>query len=142
MPHLMSSPKFIQVWDCVALALVSLGFLCRCIYLNLTIVCQRYFSFYLFFFSFRIPLSFIDGWVVGKIGPKHGIAISTLLFVVFLSALLTLELIGWPLWFLALLFTITNGLFFISYHTDFSKIKDTKHSGKGAWLAVYIRTVR
>lgn len=98
------------------------------------------FWFFLWVFLLRIPLSFSMAFIVGRIGPKHGIALSTLLFLVFLGMLLTFESVGWPLIALASAFTISNGLFFLSYHTDFSKVKNTKHGGKElGWLYTFER---
>ncbi len=98
------------------------------------------FWFFLWVFLLRIPLSFCLAFVVGRIGPKHGIALSTLLFLVFLGMLFTFESVRWPLIALALAFTVSNGLFFLSYHTDFSKVKNTKHGGKElGWLYTFER---
>ncbi len=98
------------------------------------------FMFYTVFFLLRIPVSFLAGKVIGYIGPKHAIAVSTLLFVFFLGLLLTFESFGWPLPFLALFFTISNGLFFIAYNADFSKVNHNKHAGKElGWLYVFER---
>jgi MFS family permease len=101
---------------------------------------QDIFFFYFLFFLFRIPISVISAYVVARVGPKHSIAISTILLTVFLAQLLTIDMFEWPLYILALSFTITNGLFFIAYNTDFSKIKDTNHGGKElGWLYIFER---
>lgn len=98
------------------------------------------FWFFSWVFLFRIPLSIVGAFVVGRIGPKHGIALSTLLFVLFLGLLLSYSYIQWPLLALAFMFTLSNGLFFLSYHTDFSKIKDSKHGGRElGWLYTFER---
>jgi MFS family permease len=101
---------------------------------------QSIFMFYTLFFIFRLPIAYVSAYVVGRIGPKHSIAISTLLLVVFLSQLLTLDVFEWPLAVLAFSFSVTNGLFFVAYNTDFSKIKDTKNGGKElSWLYIFER---
>ena len=98
------------------------------------------FYFYTVFFVVRVPLSYIDAVIVGRIGPKHSIALSTLIFVIFLALLLSLESVGWPLFVLATVFSVSNGLFFLAYHTDFSKVKDSKHGGKElGWLYIFER---
>jgi len=98
------------------------------------------FLFYLFFFFLRIPVAYIVAFIVGRIGPKHTIAISTVVFIMFLMLLLTYEVFGWPLLFMSLFYTTANGLFFISYNTDFSKIKDSKNGGKElGWLYIFER---
>lgn len=101
---------------------------------------QDIFLFYFLFFLFRLPISYVAAFVVGRVGPKHSIAISTILLCVFLAQLLTIDMFDWPLAILALSFSITNGLFFIAYNTDFSKIKDTNHGGKElSWLYIFER---
>lgn len=96
------------------------------------------FLFYSFFFLFRIPVSFFAAYVVGRIGPKHTIAVSTLVTIIFFGLLLSYSLIGWPLVLLALVFSLANGLFFIAYNVDFSKIKDSQHGGKElGWLYIF-----
>jgi len=92
------------------------------------------------FFLMRVPMSFFIARLVGRIGPKHSMAVSTLLLIVFLLVLLTYQQFGWPLLFLMFLFTTSNGLFFISTHIDFSKIKHARHGGKElGWLFIFER---
>lgn len=99
---------------------------------------QNIFMFLAAIFIFRIPLAFAFGLVVGRIGPKHSIAVSTIIFIAFLFLLLSFESIGWPLLFLSFTFTFANGLFFIAYNTDFSKIQHNKHGGKElGWLYIF-----
>lgn len=96
--------------------------------------------FYTMFFILRVPVAYAMAFVVGRIGPKHSIAISTVLFVVFLSMLLSFELYAWPLLSMAFMFTLSNGLFFIAYNTDFSKINHAVHGGKElGWLYIFER---
>jgi hypothetical protein len=98
------------------------------------------FYFYAAFFVTRIPLSYIDAYVIGRIGPKHSIALSTLIFVVFLAFLLSFNTVEWPLFILAMVYSISNGLFYLAYHTDFSKVKDSNHGGKElGWLYIFER---
>jgi MFS family permease len=91
---------------------------------------QNIFLFFVYFFLLRVPVSFFSGFVIARIGPKHSIAVSTILLIGFLSLLLTYNQLIWPLFILALFFTLSNGLFFIAYDTDFSKIKHAEHGGK------------
>jgi MFS family permease len=98
------------------------------------------FWFFGWVFLIRIPIAVVVAHIIGRIGPKHSIALSTLLFVVFLSMLLSFERLGWPLIALSVGFTVSNGLFFTAYHTDFSKVKDTRHGGKElGWLIIFER---
>jgi MFS family permease len=87
-------------------------------------------GFYALFFLVRIGIDLVVAHIVGRIGPKHSIAMSTLINIIFLTMLLTLKELAWPLAFLAVVNSFGNSLFFISFHTDFSKIKHTNHSGK------------
>lgn len=101
---------------------------------------QSIFWFFMWIFILRIPFSILAAHIVGRVGPKHAIAMSTLLFILFLATLLTYESVGWPLITLSLMFTISNGLFFIGYNTDFSKVKDSKNGGKElGWLYIFER---
>lgn len=101
---------------------------------------QSIFLFYTVFFIMRIPVAYVSAFIVGRIGPKHAIAISTILLITFLLMLLGLDAFSWPLSVLAFWFTVSNGLFFVAYDTDFSKIKSTKHGGKElGWLYIFER---
>jgi len=99
---------------------------------------QDIFLFFVAFFLGRVVLSFIAAFVVGRIGPKHSIAVATVITIIFLFMLLSFGSIRWPLSLMALVFTAANGLFFVAYNTDFSKIKDKNHAGKElGWVIVF-----
>lgn len=101
---------------------------------------QSIFWLFGWIFLLRIPIAIAAAFVVGRIGPKHAIGLSTLLFILFLAVLLSYQIIGWPLVLLAFFFTASNGLFFVAYDTDFSKIKSIKHGGKElGWLYIFER---
>ena len=98
------------------------------------------FTFFGLFFILRIPISYVSGLIVGRIGPKHSIAVSTVLFIMFLGLLLSFTTIRWPLPILAVFYSMANGLFFIASETDFSKVKHKKHGGKElGWLFIFER---
>jgi len=98
------------------------------------------FLFYCLFFLFRIPLSFITGYIIGRIGPKHAIAVSTIITITFLGMLISYSQIGWPLAILAFPFTFANSLFYVAYNIDFSKVAHSEHGGKElGWLYVFER---
>jgi MFS family permease len=98
------------------------------------------FLFYGFFFLLRIPVAYVAGYIIARIGPKHTIAISTIIFIVFLGLLLSYTSLNWPLYMLAVYFTLANGLFFVAYNTDFSKVKHNEHGGKElGWLYIFER---
>lgn len=88
------------------------------------------FAFFIVFFMARIVIDPLVALLVGRIGPKHTIALSTISNIIVLLLLLTMKDLGWPLYFVAIVYTLTNSLFFIAFHTDFSKIKHTMHGGK------------
>ena len=91
---------------------------------------QAVLGYYAVFCLVRAPVDIATAYIVGRIGPKHTLALSTLANIVHLTMLLSLKELGWPLPFLAIIGTWTNSLFFIAFHTDFSKIKHPKHGGK------------
>jgi len=98
------------------------------------------FLFYTLFFAMRIVVAYFAAFIVARIGPKHTIAVSTVLLVGFLLQLLSYQDFKWPLAVLAFSFTLSNGLFFVAYNTDFSKIKSTAHGGKElGWLYIFER---
>lgn len=99
------------------------------------------FLFYAAFFFLRVPMSFITARIIGRIGPKHTIAISTVFVVAFFGMLLTYDAVVWPLWSLAFVYSVANTLFFIGYNVDFSKIKHANHGGKElGWLYIFERS--
>lgn len=87
-------------------------------------------SFFGVFFTFRIMWDFVGGFIVARLGPKHGMAISYILQVVALAMFTTMPYITWPIWIIAILWGGANSIFFIAYHVDFSKIKHSIHGGK------------
>jgi len=91
---------------------------------------QSIVAYYLVFAIVRIPANYVTAQVIGRIGPKHTIAISTVMNIIYMSLLFSLPTVGWPLFFVASMYTVTNSLFFTAYHTDFSKVKKVKHAGK------------
>ncbi|MFT4532270.1 MAG: MFS family permease [Candidatus Saccharimonadales bacterium] len=111
------------------------------VYLYLNGISLRDISlFYVMFFGIRAVTSLWIGKVVGHFGPKHSIAISTIILILFLLMLLTYSTYNWPLVLLALVFTIANGLFFVAYAVDFSKIRHKSHGGKElGWLYIFER---
>lgn len=101
---------------------------------------QNIFYFYTIFFLLRPLATYSSSFLVGRIGPKHSIAASNILFIIFLLFLITFPTYNWPLVLLAFWFTIANGLFFLAYNTDFSKIKSVKNGGKElGWLYIFER---
>jgi len=75
---------------------------------------------------FVIPATKISS----KYGFKHSIFYSIPPLVVFYMALFTLEHFNWPIYLLAAIYGISNSLFWMGYHVDFSKFSDKKNRGK------------
>lgn len=101
---------------------------------------QDVFWFLATFFATRIPTSVLAGYLTGRIGPKHTLAVSTVFMIVFLGMLMSFKAYAWPLLLLGLVYSIANSLFFVSYQTDFSKVKHKSHAGKElGWLYFFER---
>lgn len=112
----------------LALSLIGL-FVPIYLYLQGTSI-KGVFMYFLVLYTARIILDICSAFVVARIGPKHAIAMSTLLNIIHLLLLLSIKDLQWPLAVVALVNAAAASLFFIAFHTDFSKIKDTKHGGK------------
>ncbi len=86
--------------------------------------------FYLFIYGTRIVTDGIAGWLIGEFGPKHMMILSHMFLITQLYMLATLEQYEWSLLLIGALQIVSTGLFFMSYHTAFSKIHSDKHGGK------------
>jgi len=75
---------------------------------------------------FTLPAAKISS----KFGFKHSILFSIPLLITFFILLFTLEIYGWPLYLLAIIFGLNNSLFWIGYHVDFSRFSKKKHRGE------------
>lgn len=82
------------------------------------------------FFYARLFLNILSARIIARFGPKHALAISAIIQVGSLCMLVSMQDLGWPIWTQAIVASCANSIFFMSLHTDFSKIKDTKHTGK------------
>lgn len=91
---------------------------------------REVFLYYIILYAARAVLDICSAFVVGRIGPKHTIGLSTVISVIHLVMLLTINELAWPLAVLSIVNAVAASLFFIAFHTDFSKIKDSKHGGK------------
>lgn len=87
----------------------------------------HYFAVFMFC---RLVLNFVSAQIIAKFGPKHALAMSAIIQVASLCLMVTLQDLRWPIWVLAGVGSFANSLFFMSLHTDFSKIKHKKHAGK------------
>ncbi len=78
----------------------------------------------------KIPSAFLVAKTIGKYGPKHTIAISVLLQIVFLGLLMTIDSLNWQLWVIAVFGSLSMISYMMALQVDFSKIKHTEHGGK------------
>jgi MFS family permease len=85
-----------------------------------------------FFWQFA---SLAGAWLVARIGPKHSMLYSQVFFIIGLALLVSLESTNWPLALIAFFFGVSNGVYFLAFHIDFSKVKHSEHGGKElGWL--------
>lgn len=82
------------------------------------------------YFTLRIGANYLAGHVVARYGPKHAILLSYVFQILTLAFFLTLPFYRWPLILVAIIWSISNSLFWVAYHVNFSKIKHTDHGGK------------
>jgi len=86
---------------------------------------------------FVIPAAKISS----RFGFKHSIFFSIPVLIIFYLSLYTLEQYNWPLFILAIILGISNALFWIGHHIDFSKFSDSKNRGKEIGTANIISSV-
>lgn len=97
-------------------------------------------AFYAVLFSVKVPFSFVAAHLIARIGPKHSIALAYLLQIIPLGMLASLQMRAWPLWIIAATWGVSNSLFFIAFHVDFSKVKHAEHGGKEVgWMTILER---
>lgn len=85
--------------------------------------------YFVVYFLFRIPINYLAGEFTAHYGPKHTISYAYVLTLVYLGLLLTMGRYDWPLWLLALTASASISMFFVAYHVDFSRIKESKNVG-------------
>lgn len=88
------------------------------------------FAMYTIWFIARIFVDLVIVKMIGAFGPKHTIAFATVLHIVYLAMLMTIQDLHWPLALIALVGTFAASAFVIAFEVDFSKIKHTEHGGK------------
>lgn len=88
------------------------------------------FGLFLMWVSLKPIVIYIIAKTIARLGPKHGIAIGTIFTIVYLTVLLSIQELHWPLFMVAFLGSISYSMFGISFEVDFSKIKHTEHGGK------------
>lgn len=96
--------------------------------------------FYCMWFAARPFMDVCSGYVIARIGPKHAMTIANFMQVIYLALVLTLDGLGWPLWLVAVVGSMSYGLHILAVAVDFSKIKHSDHGGKElGYLAIFER---
>ena len=72
----------------------------------------------------------VNAFVVAKIGPKHSMLLSVMIHVVYLSMILTIGDMRWPLLITAAVGSFAYSLHILAIQVSFSKIKHADHGGK------------
>lgn len=76
-----------------------------------------------------------------RIGLKHSILLSMPFLIGFFLMLFSIQNYGWSLYLISALFGIYASLFWVSYHTDFSRFSEEKSRGKQVGAAQIIISV-
>lgn len=83
------------------------------------------------FFLFKVFVSLPAASFIGKIGPKHAIFVSNILYIPAMILFALLPLYGsWLLLPILILQASSASMYAIAYSIDFSKVKSTQHAGK------------
>lgn len=88
------------------------------------------FTMYIVYFGIRPVFGLIGAKIVAAFGPKHAIAFADVIYIVYLSLLLTVVDLHWPLALIASVGSFAACTFYIAFEVDFSKIKHSEHGGK------------
>lgn len=91
---------------------------------------QAIFAMQVIWAASRPIFSYLAAKSVAIFGPKHSMALGTVVQILYLSVLISLENTHWPLAFLAVLGSFSYALYNIAIQVDFSKVKHTEHGGK------------
>ena len=83
------------------------------------------------YYVFKIPQIFLAAYLAAKIGPKHGIMISNLLYIPAMISIGFVPNFGLPAIIVWAMFTaFSTSIYQLCYNIDFSKIKNVEHAGK------------
>lgn len=86
--------------------------------------------FYLVWFLVRPFSVYPMTRLIGFLGPKHVMVMSVVMQIVYLSLVITIESMVWPLWLLSIFGSLSYGLYRMAFDIDFSKVKHRDHGGK------------
>jgi len=87
--------------------------------------------FWAVFFGFKSLVAIPSAAITARIGAKHGILISNLLYIPSMLAFALVPAYGvWLLAIVVILQGTSSAMYSISYSIDFSKVKSVEHAGK------------
>jgi MFS family permease len=87
-------------------------------------------TMFLIWFIVRPFWSYVSARIIALLGPKHAIALSVVLQILYLSLILSIESMNWPLALIGVVGSFCYGLYMMAFEVDFSKIKHSEHGGK------------
>lgn len=88
-------------------------------------------AFWGLFYVLKLLISLPAAALVARIGPKHAILVSNILFIPSMIAFALISEYGpWLLVIVGLFQGASSALYVIAYHIDFSKVKSVDHAGK------------
>lgn len=85
---------------------------------------------FLAWFISRFLWAYVAAKIIASVGPKHGIALSVILQIIYLFFILTITSLHTPLWMVGIIGSFAYCLFLMSFNVDFSKVKHVEHGGK------------
>ncbi|MFO0882140.1 MAG: hypothetical protein U0491_01705 [Candidatus Saccharimonadales bacterium] len=74
--------------------------------------------------------SWLGAKLIGWYGPKHTMAIAVFVQIAYLTLILTINELHWPLWLVGVVGSFCYGVYLMAFEVDFSKIKHSEHGGK------------
>jgi len=87
--------------------------------------------FWAMFYVFKAMIALICAGIAARLGPKHAILLSNILYIPSMIAFaLVPEYGSWLLGFVILFQGVSSTLYSIAYSIDFSKVKSVEHAGK------------
>lgn len=87
-------------------------------------------AMFLVWFIVRPFWMYVSAKIIARYGPKHAIAASVILQIIYLCLILTIQSQQYPLWIIGVVGSLSYGLYLMAFQVDFSKIKHTEHGGK------------
>ena len=103
----------------------------------------QFLIFYLIgYYALKVVGAIVGGFYVAKRGPKHGLLLSNLLYIPMLIVTSMAEEFGLPAVIAGLILqALSVAIYDLSYHIDFSKVKDVKSSGKQIGIMYVIEKI-